>query len=136
MGQAKQCAWWVLIDSLRVLRGVDYLAAITIMAEIGDLRRFRSAPQYMAYVGLVPSEFSSGGQRRTASITKTGNDVVRRILVESAWIYRFAPRQTHHLQRKAKNASPSCPRARGRHKIVCAPSILPFAEKARTKKPS
>ncbi len=105
IAQAKQGEWKPLIDSLRALRGVDYLAAITIIAEIGDLRRFRSAPQFMAYVGLVPSEFSSGGRRRTGSITKTGNGAVRRILVESAWTYRFAPRQTHHLQRKAKNAS-------------------------------
>ena len=93
------------MDSLRALRGIDYLTAITVLAEIGDLRRFRNPAQFMAYLGLVPSEFGSGGRRRTGAITKTGNGVVRRILTESAWTYRFAARETRHLQHKAKDAS-------------------------------
>ena len=97
--------WSGLVDSLRALRGIDYLTAITVLAEIGDLRRFRNPAQFMAYLGLVPSEFSSGGRRRTGAITKTGNGVVRRILTESAWTYRFAARETRHLQHKAKDAS-------------------------------
>ena len=59
----------------------------------------------MAYLGLVPSEFSSGTRRRTGAITKTGHGVVRRILTERAWTYRFAARETRHLQHKAKDAS-------------------------------
>ena len=103
--ESSQWRWSALIDSLRALRGINHLSAITIAAEIGDLRRFSSAPQFMAYLGLVPSEHSSGSRRRTGVITKTGNEAVRRILIESAWSYRFAPRQTRHLQRKAAQAS-------------------------------
>jgi len=103
--ESSQWRWSALINSLRALRGIDHLSAITIAAEIGDLRRFSSAPQFMAYLGLVPSEHSSGSRRRTGAITKTGNEAVRRILIESAWCYRFAPRQTRHLQRKAAQAS-------------------------------
>ena len=99
--------WWLapLVDSLRALRGVDRLTAIVLLAEIGDFRRFPKAGAFMAYLGLTPSEYSSGGRRRTGSITKTGNGTVRRILTESAWTYRFAARETRHLQRKAENAS-------------------------------
>ena len=103
--ESSQWHWHPLIDSLRALRGIDHLSAITIVAEIGDLRRFSSAPQFMAYLGLVPSELSSGNRRRTGALTKTGNCAVRRILIESAWSYRFTPRQTKHLQKKAKQAS-------------------------------
>lgn len=97
--------WRPVIDSLRALRGVDRLTAVTLMAELGDLRRFPSAPQFMGYLGLTPSEYSSGAKRQTGAITKTGNGTVRRLLTESAWTYRFPARDTHHLQRKAVNAS-------------------------------
>ncbi len=103
-----QCELWTLhplVESLRALRGIDTLTAVTVAAEIGDLRRFRSAGQFMAYLGLTPSEFSSGSRRRTGAITRTGNGAVRRILTESAWTYRHPPRRTRHLQRKAQHAS-------------------------------
>ena len=103
--EASEWQWSGVIDCLRALRGIDHLAAITIVAEIGDLRRFASAPQFMSYLGLVPSEHSSGTRQRRGGITKTGNNAVRRILIESAWCYRFPPRQTRHLQQKAKDAS-------------------------------
>ena len=105
IAQAEQFEWQSLIDELRALRGVDYITAITLVAEIGNLRRFRSARQLMAYVDLVPSEYSSGGRQRRGAITRTGNAAVRQALIESAWTYRFPPRQTRHLQRKAQNAS-------------------------------
>src|SRR5579863_2195013 len=73
------------------LRGVNLLTAMTVVAEIGDLRRFDSAPQLMAYVGLVPSEHSSGATRARGAITKTGNAHLRRVLVEAAWHYRHHP---------------------------------------------
>ena len=75
------------------------------MAELGDLRRFSTARQFMAYLGLTPSEHSSGGKRQTGAITKTGNGVIRRLLTESAWTYRHPARETYHLQRKAVDAS-------------------------------
>ena len=97
--------WLPVVASLRALRGVDRLTAVTLLAELGDLRRFPTARQFMAYLGLTPSEHSSGGKRQTGAITKTGNGAVRRLLTESAWTYRFPARDTHHLQRKAVDAS-------------------------------
>ena len=94
-----------VVDSLVALRGVDRIAAITILAELGDLTRFDSPKQLMAYLGLVPSEHSTGTRRRQGSITLMGNAHARRMLVESAWSYRFPARQTMHLKRKAQHAS-------------------------------
>ena len=94
-----------VVDSLMALRGVDKVAATVLLAELGDLSRFDSPRQLMAYLGLVPSEHSSGSRRRQGAITLTGNGHARRMLVESAWSYRFPARQTMHLKRKAANAS-------------------------------
>lgn len=96
---------WPVIEALMALRGVNLLTAVTIVAEIGDLRRFTSAPKLMAYLGLVPSERSSGDSVRRGSITKTGNSHVRRVLVESAWTYRYAARKTANIQRRAEKTS-------------------------------
>lgn len=94
-----------VVDSLIALRGLDKVAAITVLAELGDLSRFDSPKQLMAYLGLVPGERSSGKRRRQGAITLTGNGHARRMLVESAWSYRFPARRTMHLKRKAKLAS-------------------------------
>ena len=94
-----------VVHSLVALRGIDKLAAMVLLAELGDISRFDSPPQLMAFLGLVPSEHSSGRHRRQGAITKTGNGHARRMLVESAWSYRFPARQTMHLKRKAQNAS-------------------------------
>ena len=94
-----------VVDSLVALRGIDKLAAMVLLSELGDLSRFESPRQLMAYLGLVPSEHSSGTQRRQGGITLTGNRHARRLLVESAWSYRFPARQTAHLKRKAASAS-------------------------------
>ena len=101
---AQASAVWPMIEALMALRGVSLLAAATIMAEIGDLSRFATAPQLMAYLGLVPSEDSSGPNRRRGGITKTGNVHVRRVLVEAAWTYRHPARKTAALQRRAEKA--------------------------------
>jgi transposase len=71
------------------LRGIEFVSAITFVAEIGDLTRFAHPRALMAYLGLVPSEFSSGNSRRLGAITKSGNRQARRILVEAAWNNRF-----------------------------------------------
>lgn len=76
---------------LRCLRGIDTTTALSLVAELHDFRRFTSAPALMAYLGLVPSEHSSGQGRRQGAITKTGNGHVRRLLVETAWQYRHRP---------------------------------------------
>jgi len=94
-----------VVDSLVALRGIDKLAAITLLSELGDISRFDNPKQLMAFLGLVPSEHSTGKRRRQGAITLTGNGYARRILVESAWSYRFQARQTMHLKRKAVNAS-------------------------------
>lgn len=84
-------AWEREVALLRCLRGVDTLSAVGLCAEIGDFRRFERAGQLMSYVGLVPSESTSGEQRRLGSITKTGSRHARRLLVEAAWHYRHRP---------------------------------------------
>ncbi|GMA65075.1 IS110 family transposase [Alicyclobacillus fastidiosus] len=80
-----------LIQALQSLRGVKETTAVTIVAEIGDFRRFVNPRQFMGYTGLVPSEHSSGSVKRKGRITKTGNTHLRRVLVESAWSYRYRP---------------------------------------------
>ncbi len=97
--------FWPVIEGLMALRGVNLLTATMIVAEIGDLRRFTGAPQLMAYLGLVPSEHSSGGTKSRGGITKTGNGHVRRVLVEAAWSYRHPARKTAVLQRRAERTS-------------------------------
>ena len=94
-------------EALMALRGVDVVTAMTVLAELGDLTRFASPRELMSFLGLVPSEHSSGGRRRRGGITKTGNGHVRRVLVEAAWSYRFPARKTAHLRRKAQAAPPA-----------------------------
>ncbi len=94
-----------MVNSLVALRGIDKLAAMVLLAELGDISRFQSPKQLMAFLGLAPGEHSSGGSRRQGGITKTGNGHARRMLVESAWSYRFPARQTMHMKRKSKTAS-------------------------------
>jgi transposase len=97
-----ESVFWPVIEALMALRGVNLLTAATIVAEIGDLHRFTGAPQLMAYLGLVPSEYSSGGSTSRGGITKTGNGHVRRLLIEAAWTYRHPARKTRCLQRRAE----------------------------------
>lgn len=84
------------------LRGVDRLAAVTLLAELDDLSRFARPSELMSYVGLVPSEHSSGEQRRQGGVTETGNAHARRMLIECAWAYRFPARKTATIQRRAE----------------------------------
>jgi len=84
--------WQPQLARLRCLRGIDTLSAAGLCAEIGDFDRFARAEQLMSYVGLVPSESTTGQQRRLGAITKTGSGHARRLLVEAAWHYRPRPR--------------------------------------------
>ncbi len=81
-----------LVQALQAMRGVQLIAAITLVAELQDFLRFDNPRQLMAYVGLVPGEHSSGTKRRQGSITKAGNSAARRMLVEVAWHYRHSAR--------------------------------------------
>lgn len=81
-----------LVRSLQALRGVDLIVAVTFAAEVGDVTRFENPRQLMGYLGLVPSERSTGASVRRGGITKAGNSRVRHMLVESAWTYRHPPK--------------------------------------------
>ena len=86
---------------LRCFRGIDTLSAMILLAEIGDFQRFRSPRELMAYLGLVPSEYSSGDSQRRGAITKAGNSHARRVLVEAAWHYRHRPTVAGALARRS-----------------------------------
>jgi transposase len=77
-----------IVDACQSMRGVQSHTAVTIAAELGDLTRFDNPRQLAAFVGLIPSEYSSGESRRLGPITKAGNGHARRALVEAAWAYR------------------------------------------------
>src|ERR1700722_15066885 len=81
-----------VVRALQALRGMALVAAATVIAELGDITRFANPRQPMAYLGLVPSEHSSGATRRQGGITKAGNSAARRMLIEAAWSYRFPAR--------------------------------------------
>lgn len=87
-----------LVSAVMTLRGLDLIAATTLIAELGDLRRFAHPRELMGYLGLVPAEHTTGSKRRLGAITKTGNSHVRRVLVEAAWNYRFPARISPALQ--------------------------------------
>lgn len=87
---------------LRCFRGIDTLTAMLILAELHDFRRFASAPALMAYLGLVPGEDSTGEKHRRGRITRTGNTLVRRLLVETAWHYQHRPSVGIALTRRRK----------------------------------
>jgi transposase len=94
--------WRELVAKLRCLRGVETLTALALVVEIGDFDRFATAEEFMAFVGLVPAEHSSGEKRRQGSITKVGNSHVRRLLVESAWHARRRPTVGYRLARRQR----------------------------------
>ena len=83
--------------ALQGMRGVALVVAVTVVAEVGDFRRFTKARQLMAYLGLVPSEHSSGSSIRRGGITKAGNSLARRVLIEGAWTYRMPARVSRKL---------------------------------------
>src|SRR5579864_5382588 len=89
-----------VIRALQAFRGIGFLSAVTIVAEAGDLRRFRTAPQLMAYAGVVPSESSSGSKQHRGSITKTGNSLLRHVFGEAAHHARHAPRVAGTLKQR------------------------------------
>jgi transposase len=93
-------AWrlYPVVEALQALRGVQFTVAVTTVAELGDLTRFDNPRALMKFLGLVPSEYSTGERRRQGSITKAGNTHARRVLVEGAWAYRYPAKVSRHLQ--------------------------------------
>jgi len=94
--------WWLapLVQAMQAMRGVQFTTAITLIAELGDLRRFDHPKQLMSYLGLTSSEYSTGERRRQGGITKCGNNHARRVLVESAWAYRHPAKVSEILQKR------------------------------------
>jgi transposase len=94
-----------VVDALQALRGVQCTVAVTTVAELGDLTRFENPRQLMHYLGVTPSEYSTGERRRQGGITKTGNSHARRALVEGAWAYRYPAKVSRHLQLRLEKVS-------------------------------
>lgn len=91
-----------VVAALQALRGVQWLLAITVVEELGDLTRFDNPRQLAAYAGLIPSEYSSGSARRQGGITKAGNGRARRALIEAAWAYCYPAKVSAHIQQRIK----------------------------------
>jgi transposase len=89
-----------VVEAIQAMRGVQWVVAITVVAELGDLTRFDNPRQLAAFVGLTPSEHSSGPKRRLGGITKAGNGRARRVLVEGAWSYRFPAKVSVQIQKR------------------------------------
>jgi transposase len=87
-----------VVEAIQALRGVELTSAVILIAELGDLTRFDTPRKLMSYLGLTPSEYSSGERRRQGGITKAGNTHARRALVEGAWAYRYPAKVSRHLQ--------------------------------------
>jgi transposase len=97
---------WTLapvVAALQTMRGMAMVNAATLIAELGDLSRFASPRHLMAYLGLVPSEHSSGASVRRGGLTKAGNSAARRLLIEAAWCYRFPARVSRELLLRQEN---------------------------------
>ena len=98
--QVKNWRYYPVVKSVQALRGVRLLVAAGVIAELGDLTRFDTPRKLMAYVGLTPSEHSSGARRKLGSITKCGNGRARRLLVESAHSYRYPANISTDMQKR------------------------------------
>lgn len=94
-----------LVLGLQAFKGIKVLTASAIIAEIGDLRRFATAKQFASFLGLTPAEHSSGGTRNRGSITKAGNGLIRRMLLESAWAYWRSPHISRELAARSEGTS-------------------------------
>jgi transposase len=95
-----------VVTALQAMRGIALVVAVTVVAEVGDFHRFANARQLMAYLGLVPCEHSSGAGIRRGGITKAGNVLARRALIEGAWTYRMMARVSHKLYDRNEKLPP------------------------------
>ena len=98
--QVKQWRYYPLVKALQAMRGIKLTIAAGVVAELGDLSRFDHPRKLMAYVGLVPSEHSTGGKRKLGALTKTGNSRARRLLIEGAHSYRYAANISTEMQKR------------------------------------
>lgn len=105
--QANEGVHAPIIQALQALRGVALITSTSLAAEIGSFKRFPTPKKFMSYIGLIPSEHSSGEKRRQGETTKTGNRHVRRLLIEAAWSYRYQPAVKGELKRRQDGQSPA-----------------------------
>jgi transposase len=112
-----------VVDALQAMRGVQFTVAVTTVAELGDLTRFDNPRQLMSYLGLTPSEYSSGGQRRQGGITKAGNTHARRALIEGAWSYRYKASSADRCNNAPKRWPSQFKTSPGKPKCVCVNAI-------------
>lgn len=103
---ARQWRLEPLVSAYQALRGVQQTVALTVVAELGDITRFDNPRQLFAFVGLIPSEHSSGEKRRQGSITKAGNAHARRALVEGAWAYRYPAKISPIIRKRLEGLPP------------------------------
>lgn len=96
----KQWRLYPVVEALMSMRGVQMIVAVTVVSELGDVSRFANPKQRMSFLGLTPSEYSSGPRTSRGRITKTGNGHVRRILIESAWCYRYPAKISPEIQKR------------------------------------
>lgn len=103
--QVKQWRYYPVVKAIQAMRGVRMLVAVGTIAELGDLQRFDHPRKLMAYLGLVPSESSSGDKRRQGKLTKCGNGRARRLLIESAHCYKYKANISTELQKRQEGLS-------------------------------
>jgi transposase len=109
--------WAPVVEAIQARRGLQFTAAVPLIAELGDLSRFATPPQLMSSLGLVPSEHSRGERRRQGSITKTGNSHARRVLVEGAWAYRYPAKVSRHLHLRLEKVPQAIPDISGKAQV-------------------
>ncbi len=105
--QSRDPQWALVVGRLRCLRGIDILTAVGLVAEIGDFSAFAHPKQLASFLGLVPSEHSTGDKRRQGAITKAGSSHARRLLIEAAWHYRRHPAVSLTLRRRQAGQPPA-----------------------------
>ena len=101
-----------VVEALQALRGVAFTTAVTVVCEVGDIRRFAKPRQLMAFLGLVPGERSSGETRRQGGITKAGNVLARAVLIEAAWAYRTPAKIGAQMMLRQEGILAGCERHR------------------------
>lgn len=112
-----------VVEAIQAMRGVALIVAVTVVAEVGDFDRFDNPRQLMAYLGLTPSEHSSGSSVRRGGITKAGSGLARRALIEGAWSYRMQARVSPKLHARLEDLPRSCAILPGRANCGCVSAI-------------
>jgi len=118
-----QWRYYPVVKAIQAMRGVRLLVATAVVAELGDLSRFDHPRKLMSYLGLVPSEHSSGGKRHIGAITKCGNGRARRLLVEGAHTYRYAANISTDMQKRQEGLPKDIIDMRGKHRLGSANAI-------------